>query len=448
MIPLAPRILTSLRFSQGLILFGLLSMSLYTVVPSVSWADDVTNYPNRWRVAELAPGQLTPPFELIWNRTPTWFPEMNRGGPSQALVVRVAATAHGVVCFFNRSFYLLDPADGRTLWRLRLGGKIDLSDWKTMGDLVLYSGVDYGKDIKDYLKLVRGAIDLRQRKSLWSVASSENKRFLGGASYDWLMPIGNDRALFTNEYADPYYIGTLDLLDSWSGATIRRVDKGFSYLEDIGWFARNDQVFALLASRTGGLALKEYNLATGQASEPVHIFGSERALQAPPFVVTDNGMVLVVYSSPKETPTLVAFDLHEKRLLWFLSDDRFEYARQVAISDSQRGIALVAIRNDRYALVDFGQGSVKRWGRLPDGWAWEEFIPLLYSHPYAIAGARRETAYGLIALNVETGQVDWTYEFRDRGEVPNIVNFAAAGDAFYLSRLDGRVMAFMMKRNK
>ena len=116
---------------------------------------------------------------------------------------------------------------------------------------------------------------------------------------------------------------------------------------------------------------------------------------------------------------------------------------------SQKNLLVATVWPNGYLLIDTEKHVVTKQGRIPGYAAWEEFNSVLYSYPYIFAGANRQvgkdTVYDLVALNIETGKVDWSYENGINSKLAEILSFVVLDGKVYLSRADGKVLAFQPK---
>jgi len=106
---------------------------------------------------------------------------------------------------------------------------------------------------------------------------------------------------------------------------------------------------------------------------------------------------------------------------------------------------------NRIIAIDRDTGAIRKEVALPGYVGWTEPNALLYSYPYVFTSARRATgsgmAYDLVAINIESMQVAWSYEISRQPEVfgtarAEILNFALSGEVIFVARADSRIMAF------
>ena len=114
-------------------------------------------------------------------------------------------------------------------------------------------------------------------------------------------------------------------------------------------------------------------------------------------------------------------------------------------------VAVALTEPNGFVVLDRNDGSILRQGTVEGYLGWDVWQAVLCSYPYVLAGARRPLdkamAYDLVALNFETGKVDWTFELDRQGSISpsprsELMNFIYSERTVYLSRLDGQVMAF------
>ena len=434
----------------------------------VSGKRDSIEYVGRWRVTESGGSKtdVGPPLTLLWSHSPGWFSRYHRGGFDEPVLRRLFNTAQGLVTLINRTFYLLDRETGRTLWSHSLDDAYHVTDWKRMGDVVFFAAYDY-TDTKQRAG-VRGALHLAQRRPLWMQHLNDPQRYVGGGSPEWVLPLPDKRVIFSTVYAEPWFLGPVEVLDAESGDLKLSFEKAFGYLEDVvgTWFCRDDTLFVLLHRYQGnaGVYLQGYDIRTGANLGARHIFGN-RAVGNLPFAFGVGPDSRLVFSyrliGRNEPSTLVAYGLTQHALAWNKpfgerSSQVDRFFRHIAFESGSADAVLATTLPDGYVVAALNDGSIAREGRLPGYVGWDEFNSLFYSAPYLFAGAKRHVengmAYDLIALNVLTGKIDWSYEL-DRESVSmdspaaEIVSYLAADGVLYLSRKDGQIMAFRAARS-
>lgn len=447
-----------------------LLMSLIIFGTQSCWSDTLTTrthevtYAERWRVTEVEPGQVVPPLKLLWQKSPAWFPRLNRSGAHEVLIRRLAETSQGFVTLINRNFYLLDKETGSTTWSFPLKEGVEVVDWKIRDDVIFYAARDWSdlKNTRDW----RGAIDVVQRKLLWNnVLADDANRYFGGGSSEWVLLLPKQRVLYSTKYAHPFFLGPLDVLDARNGKTQMRMEKGFGYLQDLflTWFYFDEKLNVFLHPRSGGLQLQSYDLAQGKQLAPVHIYGDKIAGNTPiPYLVQegDGGTVVFVYEPINQPAALVAYSLKEGKVLWDISlaflKAQGGRVRQLLHHPGQNNLLIATVSPNRYLLIDTEKHVITKQGQVPGYAEWEDFNSALYSYPYIFAGARRVAGEAvvndLIALNIETEKVEWSYENGVNSTLAEILNFVVSDGNIYFSRVDGKVLSFeqgrLLRNNK
>ena len=445
------------------------SLSLAVALAFVLGAENIVNRANAldpssvvyqwgWLMTRLPTGSLSPQYKLLWTRSPAWFPDQNRGGQHEGLIRRLANTQNGLVTLINRTFYLLDRQSGKTLWSHSLQGEIDVTDWRERDSVVFFAAIDYTEP-KNITGL-RGAIDVAGRKLLWLERLTDKQRYKGGGSPEWILPIDNQRVLFTTQYSHVFFLGPLEILESRSGKKILSFEKGFGYLEDSGWFIVEQRLYALLGPKSGGIYIKSYDLANGRSSTREHVFGDGKIGNLPfAFAVAGDETLVLAYrplSKWDQQTTFVGYDLGRRKVIWEKTYPETTtrlsnfVKRLLPISGDSYSIAALSNPNG-FIVLDRRDGAVVKQGRASGYLGWDGSQAVLYGYPYVLAGARRSLdkgmAYDVVGLNLETGNIDWSYEI-DREDAiaatprAEILNFAFADGNVYLSRHDGHVMAF------
>lgn len=419
-------------------------------------------YAGRWRVTESGSNTgIGPPLTLLWSQSPGWFSQYHRGGFDEPALRRLVNTPHGLVTLINRTFYLLDQETGRTLWSYSLDDAYHVTDWKLMGEAVVFAARDY-TDTKQWAG-VRGAIHVALRKPMWMQHLNDPQRYLGGGSPEWVLPLPDNRVIFSTAYADPWYLGPVEVLDAASGELKLSFEKGFRYLDDVvgTWFCRDDTLFVFLHryQGTAGIYLQAYDVRTGANMGARHVFGDRSVGNLPfAFGVGPESQMVFGYRpiGRREPSTLVAYGLAQHTLKWSLpfgerSGQVDQFFRHIAFEFDGVSSLLATTLPDGYVVAKLEDGAIVREGRVSGYVGWDGFNSILYSPPYLFAGAKRSVdggmAYDLIALNVMTGKVDWSYELdkesaSSHSSAAEIVSFVAANEVLYISRKDGRVMAF------
>jgi outer membrane protein assembly factor BamB len=340
-----------------------------------------------------------------------------------------------------------------------LKGEVDVTDWRANDEIVFFAAVDYS-DSKSTIGL-RGAIDFYSRKLLWLNRLADKQRYYGGGSAEWVLPIDDQRVLFSTEFSHVFFLGPLDILDARSGKTRVSFEKGFQYLEDVAlsWFTKEGKLYVFLQPKTGGIELQPYDLNTGRRLATKRIIGDQRVGNNPfPVAIAGHETLVLPYKpNDKSQPTtLVGFSLSEERVAWQMSMPGTErtYSRYIEqlVRNGREPNLLVAMTEPNGIMLLNGQvGSIVKQGQLEGYVGWDSRQAVLYAHPYLYAGARRKTsngmAYDLVALNIESGAVEWSYEIDKQSEISvspraELQNLIAVNDRVYVLTVDGRIMAF------
>jgi outer membrane protein assembly factor BamB len=104
-----------------------------------------------------------------------------------------------------------------------------------------------------------------------------------------------------------------------------------------------------------------------------------------------------------------------------------------------------------YIVFDSEKGTIIKDARLAGYVGWTDRNSALYSYPYLLTGARRQVgngmAFDLIALNLESGKVDWSYEIETRNSyftypTADTLNFVVKDSRVFIGRSDAKIMSF------
>jgi outer membrane protein assembly factor BamB len=403
-------------------------------------------YAWRWGVTERPQRPIAPPFRAVWTSTPIVFERWNPGGASEAPSRRVSLHENGLLTVMRRTLYVLDRRDGAVIWSTRLRGK-EIFDWKLMGDIVVYASYE-GDERSDAWFSLRGAIDVKRRKEAW-----HRKVPIKYYRSEWLLLappatviVGGDR-------------GTdLEALDSVDGSTRWRVPKDVRPVDVrfYSWFVVQQTAYALVTGPTG-LSLKGYDVATGQDRGMRLLIRGDKVsnLPAPLGVAANQFLICADERIRSNADVIVGYDLLAKSVEWATQVDHrgrsLVFGKKLAVGTSPDQPVVASYWPNRYVVLGTRKGDLVRDGQLPGYEGWTDQNAMLYSHPYVFAGARRsigrKMAYDLIALNVESGAIEWAYELDRQGEPfltadAEILNFVVEGSMVYVARADGRVMAF------
>ncbi|MBI2219313.1 MAG: PQQ-binding-like beta-propeller repeat protein [Candidatus Rokubacteria bacterium] len=398
---------------------------------------------------------LDPPWAVVWERSPIWFERWKPGGFSESPSRRLASGPESFVTVLRRQLYGLDRRTGRTVWTQPLQGQ-EIFDWRVSGDVLVYAS--YGEDeAAGRYWGIRSVMDLRKGKAIWTRTRPTpylRKEWL--LVHDKLVVYGDDR---TSELAA---LALSDGAERWKVPQVT----GDDYPVQASWFAYGDVLYALARQeKSGGLFLKSFDLATGRELPLAHLFGGDAVSNLyVPSAVTPDGRLFVEYDAFRlGKASIVAYDLEGKRLLWETrvldgTESRgyeVRSGRTIVVSDAPEQPLVATYDPNRYLMLNAATGSILKDSVLPGYVGWTEHNAVIYRYPYLFTSARRalETgmAYDLIALNLETGKIDWAYEIdrqKERFQTAGaeILNFLVHDDHVYLSRTDARVMAFRTSR--
>ncbi len=413
-------------------------------------SDPFIGYVYRWMITETAGGVAAPPLTLLWDRSPIWFEGSNPGGRSESPGRRIAEASDGFVTVMKRTLYLLDKQNGKTLWSLPLPGE-EILDWKLAENMFLYSAVDYTRKLS-----LKGAIDLGQRKEAWSRQEPVSRLFRP----DRLVPTPN-KAVYSSDGDDRGANDEIVAIGLETGAVQWKMSKDLDHstLVPFTWFVYGENIYILISPREGGLYIRSFDLTSGRGSARAHILGNDRLGNFfHPTALKPDGTLLIGYNKilDPEKRLFLGFNLNENKLLWNtnvtlggVSQPRsFQH---IVVSRIREQPIVATLGPNRFIVFDSTTGSVILDNTLQGYVGWTEPNAILYSYPYLFTSARRSSGsvmvYDLIALNVDTGKIEWSYEIdTQRGPFSTanaeILNFIVLGDTVYLSRTDGRIMAF------
>lgn len=440
-------------------ILGLVWVILVTKVNAAS--EPEVSFVYRWNVTEINQS-ISPPLELLWNRTPLWFGNLSAGGMFESLDRRIVDTPEGFVTVMKKTLYMLDKQNGKTLWSLPLQGD-EISDWKIVDHIFVYAS---SKGSPANINTIRAGIDLLKRAEIWSQSILEPKRF---PSPEWLVVSHNSTVIYGTNYDSEYATFPLVALDPNNGKENWSVPKGLPPLGDVPstWFVYGNKLYDFVHDKIKtGTNLQSYDLETGRKGEWIHIYGDiDVGNLFRPFIVKNDGTLFSVYHTLGHIrgpngfyPTdesILAFNLKENKLLWstqvIKNDPRLVFVKQLVKGQNEQQPLIATIRPNYFVLLDPLDGTILKQDVLPGYVGWTEHAALLYSYPYLYTGARRTLtkgmAHDLIALNLKTGKVDWSYELGKERDTflmadSEILNFIVLEDKIYLSRADGHVMAF------
>jgi outer membrane protein assembly factor BamB len=426
-------------------------VGLIMIAGMVGAAAGAVAYAHRWMVTAVAGEQsIAPPLKLLWDRSPIWFERWNPGGFSESPSRRLTMGPDGFVTVVRRNLYGLDRRTGRVQWRLPLRGE-EIFDWQVLGDTFVYAS--YGRERYERFWGIRAAIDLRQRREIW-VQTPPTPYLLKEwcIVYGRLVVFGNDAA---NEVVA---LGLADGTERWKAAQQGDHD----YVVRASWFVQGDVLYVLAGhKKQAGLFLKSFDLANGRELPLVHLFGNDVVsnIYVPSAIIGDDTLLAEYDAFRVEKSSIIAYDIRSKRLRWETELDhgmhRKDYqpwgARRIAVSTIPGEPVMATYRPNRYVLLDPLTGVVLKDTVLPGYVGWTDHNAVLYSYPYLFTSGRRAIdtgmAYDLVALNLETGKVDWAREIERRSETfltarAEILNFLAVDRDIYLARSDANTMAF------
>jgi outer membrane protein assembly factor BamB len=407
---------------------------------------DAVTYAWRWGITE-APGRLVaPPLKAVWSRSPIFFERWGRGGVSEPPSRRVSPHETGLLTVMKRALYVLDRRDGAVVWSTPLRG-LEIFDWKLMGDAVVYASYEHDERSGAWWS-VRAAIDLKRRKEVWH-RKTATKYF----QPEWLLPTPLATIIVGDEDT-----AELEALDMGDGTTRWKAPKAVKPIQVryYSWSVVRQTAYALVTG-DGGLFLKGYDVATGRDRDPVLLIRADKVSNLPAPLGIALNRLLICENNRVDSPAsvIVAYDLLGQRIEWTTRvahpTSPSAYGKRLAVGADPDQPIVVTYWPNRYVVLGTRTGELRRDGQLPGYEGWTEHNAMLYSHPYVFAGARRvigrKMAYDLIALNVQTGAIEWTHELDRQGEPfltadAEILNFVVEGSMVYVARADGRVMAF------
>lgn len=440
-----------------------LAMTMLLLGHAAATSRDIVAHQYRWMVSEEEPGVVLPPWTLAWAHRPIWFENWNPAGSSESPSRRAALVGDQLVTVMRKHLHALDPSTGTTRWTLRLDGD-EIFDWKVVGQMLVYSSVDYSGDAVG----LRGAVDLEQRTHAWRHRGNQSRLFdaediIVGSSTDVIFVAGTGIGDTANH---------LVAVDPATGRTrwVLGTDTARSTDMRLQRFTFGGRLYSFVAGAArAGLALRAFSLAHGAEVSTVHMLGTER-LGNPliPTAVRNDGTVFAVYPArlPREelrrrgdlgaTDTVFAYSIPAGKLLWstqVLRGDEpgYNWVKALALSPQSDGFLLATIWPDAYTLLDPATGAIRKRGRISGYLGWSDVAAVLYSHPYVFAGARRgegtRMAYDLVALDVDTDTVAWQFGLETQDRIVSysraeLLNFIVSGPSVFLSRADGMLMRF------
>lgn len=424
------------------------AIALTSITAALGSADTGIRYGYRWPITEVGRQAVAPPWTLVWSRSPIWFERWNAGGLSESPNRRLARHGGILLTVMRRALYLLDKANGGTVASLPLEGD-EIFDWTVVDGFFVYAAGDGASRVP-----IVGAINLSERKVVWTRK--------GGRRIQrpvWVLPVDTRTVIVGTDDDDQSAENEIAAVDvrtgsvKWTGSK----DLEFNALIRYTWFVDGRYLSVLYSPRRDdGLYMRRLNLADGRVTPPVHVFGNDRIGNLfIPHAVTEDGRILIGYSDRGRIPqfALIAFSLREQRGLWNVpvrvAEDPL-YFNSVAIGRETEPIVATMWPNTT-VVADSATGRILRSATVSAYAGWTPLNAILYSYPYLFTSARRALdkgmAYDLIAINLETMKVDWSYEIsrQDRMSLTadaEILNFIVEGDIVYVGRADARVMAF------
>ncbi len=427
---------------------------LVALTTNAAFADDPQNsYLNRWMVTAVAPGTIKPPLTLEWERSPISFESGNASGYGEWPGRRIALTDHGFVTVIRKTLYLLDKENGRTLWMLPLKG-FNITDWKVAENVFFYTSVDSANR-----ELIYGTVDLTEHKERW--IHKEPQPILYESQE--LVISDNGLVIYVSDGDNKGANDAIVAIDIKTGDVKWRSSTDSNRaLASFSWFIFGKYLNAFVTPKNGGLHLKRFDLADGKPTGTNHIFGSDSLGNGShPNVTTADGITFIGYNKILRPNMLwlLAYDMNASKLLWSkdISAEGLNplmYFKHIIRYDNAKPM-VATIHPSRFMLFDSEKGSILKDTRLPPAYAgWTDRNTSLYSYPYLLTGARRHKgngmAFDLIALNLETGKVDWSYEIETRNSnftnpTADILNFVVKDDRIFIGRSDARIMSFRFR---
>lgn len=420
--------------------------------------DEPIEYSHRWMVTEEK-SSLVPPLKLKWSSSPIWtlFERVGAGGRNESPNRRIAlGPDDSLVTVMKRVLYVIDKENGATRWSLKLSEEkmTEIIDWRVHGNTFVYTATAWHTGAQG--DEIRGAVDLQQRKRLWTTTSPRH------TSTEWALFINAQQVLFSAFYNDYIFSGPLNILNAQDGKALYSVPRGLEPFTDVPktWFLRGAKLYVSVTERGKGLALKSFDMSQAGDAKLHHVYGDARLGNLYfPSAANKEGVFFAGYRPEKES-ALLAYNLNTHKLLWKTPVAENEkkqhiYFKQIMLNLTEKQPLAATLWPNRYVLVNPDTGALVKQAALPNGMMWTEHNAVLYSYPYIFAGVRRpvgkSTVYDLVALNVETEQTDWLYEVgRQKGHFQvasaEVLNFIVSNDIVYLSRADGRIMAFQTRQ--
>ena len=227
------------------------------------------------------------------------------------------------------------------------------------------------------------------------------------------------------------------------------------------WFVYDGRLWGLVSPRERELQLAQFDIGDGRQLSSLDVVGTEYVGNIfQPRVVSHDGTLYIGLNKivrPGKR-AVVAFTIRDGRPLWsapIALPPRTESSgpftlKRVAIGPGTEPV-VVTMDPNRIIAIDRDTGAIRKEVALPGYVGWTEPNALLYSYPYVFTSARRATgsgmAYDLVAINIESMQVAWSYEISRQPEVfgtarAEILNFALSGEVIFVARADSRIMAF------
>ncbi|MSP41071.1 MAG: hypothetical protein EXR70_21490 [Deltaproteobacteria bacterium] len=408
------------------------------------------SYVRRWMITEEPARTVKPPLTLLWEKSPIWFESWNAGGLFESPSRRIVETKDGFVTVIRKTVNLLSKEDGRTLWTMDLQGG-DIVDWKVVGTFMLYSSVNYRTKER-----TRAALDLIERKDKWVQKDTVPALY----QPDMLIPTGDGLAVFVSNGDSKDVNDAIVAIDINSGQIKWKVSTDIEQrtLVPFTWFTHGSRLHVLVTQKAGGLYLKTWNTIDGKHVATNHIFGTDQLGNVVhPSVITSDGILFIGYNKrPRPARlSLIAYDTESNKLLWNTDvtpenrDDSMSVKHVMHAGNTKMMVA--TMWPNRVVVFDSEKGSILKDIRLSGYVGWTDYNSGLYSYPYLITGARRQLASGmafdLIALNLETGKVDWTYEIETQNNkftfpTADTLNFIVNSDRVYVGRADAKIMSF------
>ncbi len=417
---------------------------------SICLGDGEVRHVQLWMVNQAPAGSVAPPWTLQWERSPIWFERSNPAGLSESPSRRVAVTDTHALTVARRTLYFLNKTTGRTEDSLELLGD-EIFDWTIVGGYFVYSSWD-----RDTGAPIHGAVELARRKTAWS------GREAGRVDLpEWLVPVNGEAVIFGSNRDGPTRRQFM-AVDVRSGKRRWAVQTPFALGTIIpdSWFVYNGKLWGLVSPRERGLQLAQFDIGDGRQLSSLDVAGPDYVGNIfQPRVVSHDGTLYIGWNKlgRPEKRAVVAFTIRDGRPLWSVPIAVPPPTGYVPATFKHVAIGLdtepvvVTMRPNRIIAIDRDTGAIKKEMTLPGYAGWTEPNALLYSYPYVFTSARRATgsgmAYDLVAINIESMQVAWSYEISRESEIfgtarAEILNFALSGEGIFVARADSRIMAF------